>query len=105
MNEFLDSLSKKMRAKAISDIELLSKHGNALTEPHVKPVKGKQYKGIYELRIKFSGDIARVFYFVHYNNRYVLLHGFIKKTMKTPKRELERAKQYMEDYIRRKRNE
>ena len=54
-----------------------------------------------KLRIKFSNDIARIFYFTYYKNKYVLLHGFIKKTSKTPRSETERAKTYMNDYIRR----
>lgn len=94
-----------MRAKAFCDIELLQKHGNELKEPYVKQMKGKKNKGLFELRIKFSSDIARIFYFTYYDNKYVLLHGFIKKTMKTPKAEIERAKKYMDDYKRRIQNE
>ncbi len=67
----------------------------------MKAIKGKKNKGLYELRIKFSNDIARIFYFTCHNNKYVLLHGFIKKTMATPTREIERALLYMEDYKRR----
>ena len=63
--------------------------------------KGKDNKGLYELRIKFSSDIARIFYFTYHNNKFVLLHGFIKKTMKTPENEIKRARKYMEDYKRR----
>lgn len=101
VEEFLLSLPPKLRAKAFSDIELLGKHGNTLREPYVKPIKGKENKGLFELRIKFSSDIARIFYFVFINNRYVLLSGFIKKDNKTPKREIEKARKYMEDFKRR----
>ena len=79
----------------------MRKHGSELREPYVKPLRGKNYQGLYELRIKFANDTARIFYFTYYGNQYVLLHGFIKKTMKTPQRELERAKRYMMDYRRR----
>ena len=103
--DFLFSLSPKLRAKAFRDIELLKQHGSELREPYVKPIKGKENKGLFELRIKFAGDIARIFYFTYFNNRYVLLHGFIKKTVTTPQREIDRALQYMEDYKRRKQNE
>lgn len=105
VSEFLYSLPIKLRAKAFRDIELLQKHGNELWEPYVKPVKGKYGKGLYELRIKFANDIARIFYFTYYNNKFVLLHGFIKKTMKTPSGEIQKAYEYMEDYKRRVRNE
>ena len=98
MQDFLYSLNTKLRAKAFSDIELLKQLGTELKEPYVKPIKGKNNKGLYELRIKFSSDIARIFYFTYYNNKFVLLHGFIKKTMKTPENEINRARKYMEDY-------
>ena len=71
----------------------------------MKPIKGKYGKDLYELRIKFANDIARIFYFTYYNNRFVLLHGFIKKTMKTPDSEIKKAHMYMEDYKRRVQNE
>ncbi len=101
VQDFLYSLNPKLRAKAFNDIELLKKLGSELNEPYVKPIKGKNNKGLYELRIKFSSDIARIFYFTYYNNKFILLHGFIKKTMKTPEREIDKARKYMEDYKRR----
>lgn len=101
VQDFLHTLSPKLRAKAFRDIELLKKLGNELKEPYVKPIKGKNNKGLYELRIKFSNDIARIFYFTYINNKLVLLHGFIKKTTKTPETEIKRARKYMEDYKRR----
>lgn len=101
VQDFLYSLNPKLRAKAFSDIELLKQLGTELKEPYVKPIKGKDNKGLYELRIKFSSDIARIFYFIYYNNKFVLLHGFIKRTVKTPETEIKRAKKYMEDYKRR----
>ena len=101
VQDFLYSLEPKLRAKAFRDIELLKNLGNELREPYVKPIKGNNNKGLYELRIKFSNDIARIFYFTYCNNKYILLHGFIKKSMKTPPKEIERARKYMEDYKRR----
>ena len=99
--EFLFSIPAKLRAKAFKDIELLKKFGSELKEPYVKPIKGKKNKGLYELRIIHGNDIARIFYFVYINNKYILLHGFIKKSMVTPIREIEKARGYMEDYKRR----
>ncbi len=98
---FLLTLNPKMRAKAFSEIELLERHGINLREPYVKPIKGEKYKGLFELRIKFSSDISRIFYFTFQNNTFVLLHGFTKKTDKTPANELDRAIRYKEDYERR----
>ena len=105
VREFLFSLPAKLRAKAFRDIELLKQYGCELKEPYVKSIKGKKNKGLYELRIKYGNDIARIFYFTYFNNKYILLHGFIKKTLTTPPREIEKALSYMEDYIRRNQDE
>lgn len=101
VQDFLYSLEPKLRAKAFRDIELLQNLGNELKEPYVKSLKGNKNKGLYELRIKFSNDIARIFYFTYCDNKYILLHGFIKKSMKTPTKEIDKARKYMEDYKRR----
>ena len=99
--DYLLSLDAKIRAKAFSEIELLEKHGSELREPYVKPLKGIQYKELFELRVKFASNISRIFYFAYRQNTFVLLHGFTKKTEITPQRELERALRYKEDYERR----
>ncbi len=48
--------------------------------------------GLWELRSHLDGGIARVLFIIH-NGQIVLLHGFIKKSKKTPKREKDLAKQ------------
>lgn len=95
--EFLDSLPAKHQSKAFREIELLAECGTALKEPHVKHIE----EDIWELRIKFSSDISRIFYIVWQRDTLVLLHGFVKKTQKTPPREIETAKKRAEDYKRR----
>lgn len=101
VQDFLYSLEPKLRSKAFRDIELLQNLENELKELYVKSLKGNKNKGLYELRIKFSNDIARIFYFTYCDNKYILLHGFIKKSMKTPTKEIDKARKYMEDYKRR----
>ncbi|MGK9232975.1 type II toxin-antitoxin system RelE/ParE family toxin [Inquilinus limosus] len=57
--------------------------------PKCGPMKG--VKGLYEIRSNISsGRIARVL-FVLIGNQMVLLHGFIKKSQKTPDKELKLA--------------
>lgn len=57
--------------------------------PKCSPIQG--VKGLYEVRSSISSDrIARVF-FVLIGNQMVLLHGFVKKTQKTPDKELKLA--------------
>ena len=101
VTEFLLSLPEKHRAKAIREIDLLIEFGSDLREPHIKAVTGKKYSGLWELRIKFAGDISRIFYFMPVKGTFLLLNGFVKKTDKTPVRELDIALRYMEDYKRR----
>ncbi|MDD4140523.1 MAG: type II toxin-antitoxin system RelE/ParE family toxin [Eubacteriales bacterium] len=105
VKDFLISLSPKLRAKAYSDILLLKKLGANIREPFSTAIKGERYKGLYELRIKFSSDISRIFYFLYNKNNIILLHGYLKKTNKTPKRELEKALRYKINYESRNRNE
>ena len=95
--DFLNSLDKKMRAKALHSIAVLEEFGNALREPHSKPMGD----GLFELRIKFASDISRIFYFFVVDNKIILTNGFVKKTMKTPKAELDLARRYKADYERR----
>ena len=98
VEDFLLSLPPKLRAKAYSDIMLLARLGTNIREPYSSAIKGDKYKGLFELRTKFSSDITRIFYFTFDKNKFVLLHGFVKKTNKTPERELERAVKYKNDY-------
>lgn len=105
VQDFLLTLPPKIRAKAFSEIELLKIHGPELREPYTKPIKGTKNKGLFELRVKFSSDISRIFYFTYKDRIFVLLHGFVKKTQKLPDRELEKARKYKADYERRIENE
>jgi len=51
-------------------------------------------EGLWEIRTDIPGRIARIIFCTH-NDHLVLLHGFIKKTRKTPKRDIELAKDRM----------
>lgn len=95
--DFLDSLPRKHKAKAFWEIDLLAEKGTNLKEPYVKHIEGE----LWELRIKFSSDISRVFYFIPTETNIVLLHGFIKQTDKTPLNEIETAQKRLEDYRKR----
>lgn len=75
-------------------IELLQQNGTHMNAEITKHLDD----GIWELR---PGN-NRVFYFFYQNDTYVLLHQFRKKSQKTPKREIEKAKTERNDYLRRK---
>ena len=97
--DYLSTLPSKDLAKVMRDIDLLSEYGTALHEPQTKHIDG----AIWELRTKFSTNIYRIFYFIRQNNKIILLHGFTKKTQKTPQREIDIAKKRMDDYQNRNR--
>ena len=103
--DFILSLNPKQQAKIYREIELLKKFGNELHLPHVRKMEGDKYNVLWELRIEVASNAFRIFYFMHYQNHGVLLHGFQKKTMKTPSKELDIALNRMKDYIVRKKNE
>lgn len=97
VEEFIDSLDPKMRAKVFGRLELLEEYGPMLTMPLSKALSD----GIYELRTISGGDITRILYFFVAGKRVVLTHGFVKKTRKTPSHEISRAKRMREDWRRR----
>lgn len=104
VKDFIKILQKKHKAKVFWEIDLLEELGTTIKEPYAKPIQGKKYKGLWELRIQQSSDASRVFYFLPVGNKFILLHGFLKKTNKTPESELETALSYMNDYKRRVEN-
>lgn len=57
--------------------------------------------GIFELRGKVGSNISRVLYFFYYDGKIILTNGFVKKTQKTPRVEIERVKLYRKDYLER----
>lgn len=97
VTEFLLSLSSKMQAKVLRQIDMLAEFGNKLREPYSAPIED----GIYELRIKQGSDISRVLYFFFVGKKIVLTNGFVKKTRKTPPEQIRIAKTYREDFLKR----
>ncbi len=100
VNNFLSDLEKtddKMLAKIMREISLLKQNGNELREPHTKPLK----KGLFELRAKQGNNISRIIYFFFVGKKIILTNGFIKKTQKTPTKEIKLAEKYKDDYLKR----
>ena len=67
--------------------------GPNLGEPHTKAFGD----GLFELRLKGAEGIARVFYGTLVSRRIVILHSFVKKSQKTPRRELEIAERRLKE--------
>lgn len=98
--DYLDELQEKAktsktervnRGKILSYIGALAEYGTRIGQPKVKHIEGK----IWELRPLNN----RIFFFYWKENTFVLLHYFIKKTQKTPEKELTKARKNLKDFL------
>ena len=80
-------------ARFIKYAERMEVYGPDLGMPHTKAMG----EGLFELRLKASEGIARVFYCTKIGRRIVMLHHFVKKTEKTPAKELLIARKRMKE--------
>ena len=97
VEDFINALDVKMRAKMYGLLSILQEKGNKLREPYSKHLDD----GIFELRCKIGSNITRVLYFFYYEGKIILTNGFVKKTQKTPPEEIKLAKERRTDYIER----
>jgi len=99
VQEFFDSLSGKVAQKLLWTLKLLEDL-EFLPSTYFKKLIGTD--GIFECRVQYGSNIYRIFCFFDTHSAVILTHGFIKKTQKTPKQEIERAETYRKDFIRRR---
>ena len=90
----LEALPLDMKARFRRIVELIQGYGlERVREPHVGHVEGR----LWEMRMKGKAGISRAIYVTSTGRRVVVVRVFIKKSQKTPRREidmaLERAKQ------------
>jgi phage-related protein len=97
VDEFLDGLDKKSRAKVAAYLSLLEEQGPDLKRPYADIVRGK----IRELRIRQSSNHYRILFFFQARGQIVLTHAFSKKTPELKEKDIELAERRMEDWIRR----
>lgn len=94
--EFFDTLKPEVKRKLNWTLQLIAT---------IDKVPGKYFKhmtgssGIYEIRVEVGSDIYRVFSFFDKGQLIILLNGFQKKTQKTPKNELQLAKELKKQYF------
>ena len=80
-------------ARFIRYADRMEIHGPDLGMPHTRAMG----EGLYELRLKPAQGIARVFYCTLVRKRIVFLHQFIKKSDKTPPKELSIARKRLKE--------
>lgn len=95
--DYYETLNPKMQSRVLWTINLLKIAGPNLREPYSAPLD----EGIFELRAKQGSDIVRCLYFFQKGHIVILTNGFTKKTKKTPRKEIEKAKRYRDDWMRR----
>jgi len=84
----LDVLPADMKARFRKIVELIQAHGlERMREPHVKHLEGP----LWEMRMKGRDGISRAIYVTASGRRVIVVRVFIKKTPKTPRRELDLA--------------
>ncbi len=93
---FLGELEPASRAKIVRTLELLR------TLPIVPAKFWQKMAGsqnLWELRTEYAGNIYRVLASTAKRNRVILLHGFQKKSQKTPRQDMEIAQQRQKRYF------
>ena len=95
--DFMISLEPKMRAKVGAMMQLLAEKGNELHKPYTEHLDD----GIFELRTIQGNNISRALFFFYVGHRIIITNGFIKKTQKTPPKEIALAKARRKDFYRR----
>lgn len=80
-------------ARFLRYAERMEIYGPDLGLPHTRAMG----QGLFELRLKAAEGIARVFYCTLVGRRIVMLHQFVKKSERTPRKELEIARTRMSE--------
>lgn len=89
VDDEIEALPADMRARLVRLSELIEQHGlEALPRDSVDHLEDK----LWELRIKGKIGISRAIYVTASNRRVAILRVFIKKTQKTPRKELQLAR-------------
>lgn len=78
-----------LQARYLRLTDMMLEFGPNLGMPHTRAMSD----GLFELRIKSKEGVARVFYCTLIGQKIVMLHGFIKKSEKTPPKELRLARE------------
>lgn len=93
--EYINHLEKRVQEKVWKYMDHLRDNDAYLDEPYSRHIDWK----LRELRVDFANKRFRIFYFCVVNKRIIILHAYLKKTEKTPPREIWRAKTYLFDYL------
>lgn len=94
-DKFLDSLSEQQQRKILRILTTIKTYGLASVIPHIRKLTGTP---LWEIRI-LGQDNMRVFYASLVQDSILILHGFSKKSQKTPAREIETALNRLKEWL------
>lgn len=87
----IKDLPPTIGVKMLQNMELLAEFGNELREPFSKSLGD----GLFELRARSKDGIARAFYTFKQDKLIIIFSVFIKKSQKTPKGEIDKARKIL----------
>lgn len=96
VKNFLNSLTDK-QAKKVTWVLRLVRDLDFVPIEYLKKLVNT--KDIWEIRIKSGNNIFRILCFFDKGNLIILTNGFVKKTQKTPAREIELAEKRKQEYL------
>lgn len=94
--EFYQKQNQKVKSKIQYVFEII-KQVDRVPKKFLKHLS--ETDGLYEIRVELQSNIYRIFCCFDDGKLVVLFNGFHKKTQKTPKNELEKAKRLMREYF------
>lgn len=94
--KFLDKLNFEDKVSLLETIDYIEDIG--IVEAGKNLLVASLGNGLYEIRARLGNNIQRAIYFHLKNNKYVITHGFTKKTQKTPKPEIDKANRIKKKY-------
>jgi phage-related protein len=93
---FFEPLAGKVKNK-IDEVLFMMTIIERVPTKFFKSIEG--VKGLFEIRVEYESNIYRIFCCFDKGDLVVLFNGFQKKTQKTPAKELNKAKEIMEEYF------
>jgi phage-related protein len=87
------ALPKKLWAKSVAITNRMQEQGPHLGMPYVRAMGNS----LFEIRVKSHEGIARIFFCLRRDKTIVLLHAYVKKSQKTPTKELNLAIERMKE--------
>lgn len=94
--QFLDSLSFKQQAKILRVFQYIQEYGLMI---HLSQIKKLTATPLWEIRILGKHNLRILYTTPNKENLVLILHGFIKKTTKTPKKELKIALNRYQEWL------